>query len=187
MWENNCTKQKTFILILMSTGFFQDALHAQQKDIPYTPKPWLPKVWVSPVPDACPFKRSGDFSAIAFTGNYISYTDADTWYPSWAQDGNMYSGWADGEIGLENSQSSGGARANTGNAKIMGDDPLNLKIISLGTVAASALPYGGRYPCANLVYDGIWYFGTYGIDFDPDPKNEKYSWANCGPLPGFRI
>ena len=187
MWENNCTKQKTFILILMSSGFFQHALHAQQKDIPYTPKPWLPKVWVSPVPDACPFKRSGDFSAIAFTGNYISYTDADTWYPSWAQDGNMYSGWADGEIGLENSQSSGGARANTGNAKIMGDDPLNLKVISLGTVAASALPYGGRYPCANLVYDGIWYFGTYGIDFDPDPKNEKYSWANCGPLPGFRI
>lgn len=164
-----------------------DQLYAQQKEVPYTPQQWLPKVWKSQIPEGMPFKKSDRYSAIAFLGQHISYTDADTWYPSWASDGNMYSGWADGEIVLDNSQSSGGAKANTGNAKIEGNDPLHLKITSLGTQPASALPYQGRYPCANLVYNGVWYYGTYGIDFDPNPANKRFSWAICGPMPGFRI
>ena len=188
MQKTNYTSQRIFIfLVILASAFSQRSLYAQQKDVPYVAKPWVPKVWTSEIPANCPFTTSTDIKAIAFTGKHISYTDADTWYPSWASDDNMYSGWTDGEIGLENSQSSGGARAVTGNAKIIGDDPLNLKIISLGTERASALPYAGRYPCANLVYNGIWYYGTYGIDFDPKPENQKYSWAICGPLPGFRI
>ncbi len=188
MRNANYNKKKVFFLLMIFiTSLFQYHLYAQQRDIPYVPEPWLPKVWISANPEGCPFKRSIEFSAIAFLGNHVSYTDADTWYPSWAPDGNMYSGWADGEIGLENTQSGGGAKATTGNAKIVGDDPLNLKITSLGTERASALPYEGRYPCANLVFNGIWYYGTYGIDFDPKPENKKYSWAICGPLPGFRI
>ncbi len=175
------------LFLLMAMNSWSAGLYAQEKVISYTPQPWLPNIWVSDPPDHCPFEQSSDISAIAFTRKYVSYTDADTWYPSWAADGNMYSGWTDGEIILESSQSGGGARARTGNAKITGDDPLNLKITSLGTEGASALPYGGRYPCANLVYNGIWYYGTYGIDFDPRPENKKYSWAICGPFPGFRI
>jgi len=159
----------------------------RQRDVAYVPGSWLPRVWVSQTPKECPFRRSDTFSALVFLGKHASYTDADTWYPSWAPDGNMYSGFADGELGLESTHSSGGAKANTGNAKIEGDDPMHLKITSLGLQYASALPYQGRYPCANLVYNGIWYFGTYGIDFDANPENKKYSWANCGPLPGFRI
>jgi len=178
---------KLIALFILLTILCQNNLTAQQRDISYVPKPWLAKVWVPEIPKDCPFKRSNDFSAIAFLGNHVSYTDADTWYPSWAIDGNMYSGFADGEIGLESSHSSGGAKANTGNAKIEGDDPMHLKITSLGIQPASALPYQGRYPCANLVYNGIWYYGTYGIDFDPNPDNKKYSWAICGPFPGFRI
>ncbi len=186
MPKMNDIKQRTFLL-LTTVFIFQCSLYAQQKDIPYVSKSWLPKVWVPQIPTGCPFKRSEVFTAIAFLGNHVSYTDADTWYPSWAPDGNMYSGFADGEIGLESTHSSGGAKANTGNAKIEGDDPMDLTITSLGIQYASALPYQGRYPCANLVYNGIWYYGTYGIDFDPNPENKKYSWAICGPLPGFRI
>ena len=178
---------KLIVLLMLLTILLQNNLTAQQKDIAYVPKPWLAKVWVPEIPKNCPFKRSNEFSAIAFLGSHVSYTDADTWYPSWASDGNMYSGFADGEIGLESTHSSGGAKANTGNAKIEGDDPMHLKISSLGLQYASALPYQGRYPCANLMYNGIWYYGTYGIDFDPNPDNKKYSWAICGPLPGFRI
>lgn len=184
---NHYKKNGFFLFLILVTILFQERLYAQQRNIPYASEPWLPEVWSSAVPDSCPFKKSGEFSAIAFLGKHVSYTDADTWYPSWAPDGNMYSGWADGEIGYESSQSSGGAKATTGTAKIVGEDPLDLKITSLGTVQASALPYGGRYPCANLVYNGVWYYGTYGIDFDPKPENKKYSWAICGPLPGFRI
>lgn len=174
------------LLLLFVFGCRED-LKVGQQDIAYHSKPWLPKVWVADIPGDCPVKRSNMFSAIAFLGRHVSYTDADTWYPSWASDGNMYSGFADGELGLESTHSSGGARANTGNARIEGDDPMHLKITSLGLQDASALPYQGRYPCANLVYNGIWYYGTYGIDFDPAPENKGYSWAICGPLPGFRI
>jgi hypothetical protein len=180
-------KLRLIFLIIVASWCGPTGLKGQQKDVLYVPHAWQPKVWVSDVPGGCPYKRSHAFSAIAFLGTHVSYTDADTWYPSWASDGNMYSGFADGEIGLESTHSSGGAKANTGNAKIEGDDPMHLKITSLGIEYASALPYQGRYPCANLVYNGIWYYGTYGIDFDPNPENKKYSWAICGPLPGFRI
>ena len=175
------------IIVLIFANLSASILHAQEREVSYTPKPWVPKVWISEPPVNCPFKISSDIAAIAFTRKYISYTDADTWYPSWASDGNMYSGWTDGEIILESCQSGGKNKAHTGSAKIVGDDPLNLQVTSLGTESASALPYGGRYPCANLVYNGIWYYGTYGTDFDPKPENIKYSWAICGPMPGFRV
>ena len=160
----------------------------KQTDVPYVSKPWPPHIWKSAAPEGCPFEPSRDIAAAAFTRNYVAYTDADTWYPSWAPDGAMYSGWTDGEI-AEESVHSNGKRARTGNAKIVGDDPLRLSVTSLGSEAASPEPYGGRYPSANLVYNGIWYYGTYAVDFDlskPEYR-DQYSWAICGPVPGFRI
>ncbi len=160
----------------------------KQAIVPYEPEAWVPKVWKSEPPEGCPLEPSRDIRGIAFTGRYATYTDADTWYPSWADDGNMYSSWTDGWIGKELCLS-GGPKSRTGNAKIIGDDPLNLVIQSLGTQPASPLPYGGRYPSANLVYNGIWYYGTYCIDYDftkPEYVDE-YDWAICGPVPGFRI
>ena len=35
---------------------------------------------------------------IGFTGRHAEYTQADTWYPSWASDDNMYSPWTDGSV-----------------------------------------------------------------------------------------
>ncbi|MBC7364757.1 MAG: hypothetical protein H5U07_09530 [Candidatus Aminicenantes bacterium] len=186
-------KQNIFYLIFLTTLLFSAVAGCKQKPkqavVPYEPEAWVPKVWKSEPPACCPFEPSKDIKGIAFTGRYATYTDADTWYPSWADEGNMYSGWTDGEIGKESCHSSGGAKAHTGNAKIIGDDPLNLFIQSLGTQPASALPYGGRYPSANLVYNGVWYYGTYCIDFGfTKPEYpEEYSWAICGPVPGFRI
>jgi len=160
-----------------------------EKTVTYTSQPWRPQVWKSEPPQDCPFEPSRDIRGIAFTHNITAYTDADTWYPSWASDGNMYSGWTDGEIGEESCHSSGGGRARTGNARISGDDPLFLTVESLGSEPASALPYGGRYPSANLVHDGVWYYGTYCVDFDLSKPEYRdlYSWAICGPVPGFRI
>jgi hypothetical protein len=174
------------LLFTANMGCYQNS---KQAVVPYEPEAFVPRIWKSEPPDGCPFEPSKDIVGIAFTGRYATYTDADTWYPAWAADGNMYSGWTDGEIGKESCHSSGGNRARTGNAKIIGDDPLNLVIQSLGVQPASALPYGGRYPSANLVYKGVWYYGTYCIDFDftkPEYPDE-YSWAICGPVPGFRV
>jgi len=178
-----------FVVILLFSLMAGCKQKPKQAVVPYEPEAWVPKVWKSEPPAGCPFEPSKDIKGIAFTGRYATYTDADTWYPSWADDGNMYSGWTDGEIGKESCHSSGGAKAHTGNAKIISDDPLNLIIQSLGTQPASALPYGGRYPSANLVYNGVWYYGTYAIDFDFSKPEypEEYSWAICGPVPGFRI
>lgn len=114
-------------VMLMETVF---GLQAQEKVVPYSSKPWLPTIWKSEPPAGYPFEKSADIVGVAFTRKYVSYTDADTFYPSWAIDDNMYCGWTDGEIDQESVQS------------------------------------GGRYPCANLVYDGIRYYGTYGVDFD---------------------
>ena len=138
-----------------------------------------PTFQASAPPKDCPFPQSKLFAGIVFTGRYKNYTTADTWYPSWASDGNLYSPWTDGRVGKVGS-SSGPKRWTTGHAKIEGDDPLNLKVTSLGLHKAPATPYGGRYPCGSLVHEGIWYYGTYCLD------KKKYPWDIMGPFVGFR-
>ena len=176
-------------LLFIGVFLINQLAWSQESIVTYKPAPWLPTIWKSEPPADCPFMPSSELCGIAFTRKYVSYTDADTFYPSWASDDLMYSGWTDGEIGLENCQSGGGERAKTGIVRIEGKDPMNLELTSLGILAASALPYGGRYPSANLVHDDVWYFGTYGLDFDFSKPEypAQYSWAICGPLPGFAI
>ncbi len=55
-----------------------------------------PFIWPSQPPADCPFEPSKDIVGIAFTGVHSDYHVADTWYPSWASDGNLYSPWTDG-------------------------------------------------------------------------------------------
>lgn len=57
-----------------------------------------PFKWADNTPKDCPFPKSKNFSEIIFTGRYANYTDADTWYPSWADDDCMYSPWTDGYL-----------------------------------------------------------------------------------------
>ncbi|MCX6877947.1 MAG: alpha-L-fucosidase [Verrucomicrobia bacterium] len=54
--------------------------------------------WPSKTPDGCPFPPSETLAGIEFTGRYRNYTNADTWYPTWADDGNLYSPWTDGYL-----------------------------------------------------------------------------------------
>ncbi|MFC1734543.1 hypothetical protein ACFL1X_00390 [Candidatus Hydrogenedentota bacterium] len=58
-----------------------DPLSAQTEKTPF--------LWDTDPPDTFPFQRSGFFSGIEFTGRYRNYTNADTWYPTWAEDGNL--------------------------------------------------------------------------------------------------
>ncbi len=147
-------------------------------------KPWGPMIWECEVPDSFPGEKSTDLVAVEFTGRHADYTYADTWYPSWASDGNLYSPYTDGVSGIWRLARSGGRdQANAGQAKIIGDDPMDLEVISLGAYPGSAAPYGGRYPCGSLVYDNIWYYGTYCLKNDPP----GYNWGTLGPFVGFRI
>ncbi|MCU7552212.1 DUF4185 domain-containing protein [Chitinophagaceae bacterium LB-8] len=149
------------------------------------------KVWPSQVPANCPIDKSKKLAGLAFTGRYTSYSNADTWYPSWGSDGRLYSPFTDGNVtGLDiNGKEvtvkafSGGKAAVVGHAIITGDDPMHLTITEPGLIAGNPAPYGGRYPCASLYKDGIWYIGTYALN------NASYglNWPICGPFAGFHI
>jgi hypothetical protein len=142
------------------------------------------QAWPSQPPAGIPFAASRTLTGIAFTGRHAQYSHADTWYPSWAADGNLYSPWTDGEVGGVTSGSYKGPDATTGFVTITGDDPMTLHMVNPGTMAGSAAPYGGRYPAGSLVHDGVWYYGTYGLNQSP---GKKLNWDILGPFVGFDI
>ena len=159
------------------------------------------RIWSSQPPIDCPFEPSKEIVGLIFPGRHAAYTEADTWYPSWAADDTMYSPWTDGNVSYlrgegaplseiecssdsRNPVNAGrGGKSGTGQARIIGDDPLNLKIEPLGIHYASTAPYGGRYPCGSLVHAGVWYYGTYCLD----ESDRGLNWDILGPFVGFRI
>jgi len=170
------------LLVLISTN----AVWAEERIVPYQPKSG-PFIWASEPPGDIPFKQSEELVAILFTGVHSDYRVADTWYPSWASDGNLYSPWTDGQTdGVESS--SGGRNATTGQAVMVGDDPLNLRIKALGLIKGDPHPYEGRYPCGSLVHNGVWYYGTYclGPSGSVEYDGMTWNWPVLGPIPGFR-
>ena len=195
---------KTFLPVLIIFGAVVFNASCQRNEVSQV----APFVWPSQPPDDCPFEKSEDIPSMIFTGRHAEYAAADAWYPSWASDGNLYSPWTDGSIGTMECNSEAGADSHTGQAKIVGADPLNLEVIALGTYRGSALPYSARHPCGSLVYNDVWYYGTYvqgpGDDeprmttmsgyagqyppelaFMQDGLRLKRPWL--GPLVGFRI
>ena len=64
-------------------------------------KHFQPFVWPSQPPADCPFEASKDIVGVAFLGVHSDYHVADTWYPSWASDWNLYSPWTDGSTPRE--------------------------------------------------------------------------------------
>jgi hypothetical protein len=151
------------------------------------PKPAPSFIFPSDAPADCPFSPSTTLAAPLFTGRHAEYEKADTWYPSWASDGNLYSPWTDGIVNGLLSMSEG-AGSTTGKAKITGEDPLNLQVVDQAVFASNPSPYAGRYPCGSLIYNGIWYYGTYCLN----PAGEihidgkLYNWPWLGPFVGFR-
>lgn len=164
-----------------------------------------PFKWADNTPDGMPWKKSKAYTDIRFTGRYANYTNGDTWYPTWAEDDNLYSPWTDGYIltGNEsaylpftdahpdypcNSLDFMGRSAATAQAKISGNDPLNLTIENLKPrIEASPAPYGGRYPCGSLIQNGVWYYGTYCLTNNPTNNCDGVGWTEFGPFVGFRV
>jgi hypothetical protein len=56
------------------------------------------KLWPCEPPAGCPFQKSQSITGIAFGTRHAGYGDADTWYPSWASNGNLYSPSTDGTV-----------------------------------------------------------------------------------------
>jgi len=150
-------------------------------------------IWESDPPADCPFEPSTDIVGISFTGKSSNYRMADTWYFSWASDDKLYSPYTDGSTprldGSRDASVSWKEPFTTGQAVAEGDDPVNLKIYSLGLTHSPPEPYGGRYPCGSLVHDGTWYYGTYCLApyGTTNFGDEVFNWPWLGPLVGFRI
>jgi hypothetical protein len=143
--------------------------------------------WPEQTPAECPFGRSRDLPGMEFTERHAEYTKADTWYPTWAADGHLYSPWTDGSVaGLVSN--SAGKDATTGYAKILGDDPLTLKIEEHAVYKSDPAPYQSRYPAGSLVHNGVWYYGTYCLGGGQVTKKDgiTYNWPWLGPFVGFR-
>jgi hypothetical protein len=155
-------------------------LHGQSSDAWLWPASEY-RLWPAWQVEDSPFEPSQELIDIGFTGRYANYTGADTWYPSWASDGHLYSPFTDGWVQGVHSWSQG-ENATTGHARIVGDDPMDLRIDNVGVHTASSLPYGGRYPAGSLVHDGVWYYGTYCLD----ETDKGLNWDVLGPFVGFR-
>jgi hypothetical protein len=171
----------TFITFLAGVLVLGPSMSFQGANIPnQTGQPTAHK-WPSDPPFDIPFAPSRELTGIVFTGRHAQYEHADTWFPSWASDGNLYSSWTDGNVeGIISS--SAGPKATTGYATIVGDDPLHLKIVNVGTNSASPEPYGGRYPAGGIVHDGVWFYGTYCLKETP---KKGLNWDILGPFVGF--
>lgn len=149
------------------------------------------KFWPSQVPAGCPLAQSDKYFALGFTGQFAVYSNADTWYPSWGADDRLYSPFTDGTVtGPDDSGEektvksfSGGATAVVGHAIITGSDPMNLSISEPGLITGNPAPYQGRYPCASLYKDGVWYIGTYALN----SASYGLNWPICGLFAGFHI
>lgn len=149
-------------------------------------------LWKSRVPEGCPFEQSKTLTGVYFTGRHSDYQCGDTFYPSWAGDGNLYSPWTDGHTDGVRCSSGGNLKHGfrTGHAVMIGDDPLKLQIKNTSPPKqALAVPYRGRYPCGSLVYNGVWYYGTYclGPSASYTHHGFRWNWPNLGPMPGFHI
>lgn len=168
-----------------------------------------------------PLPRSAHFKGLRFTGRqrlYLERISADTWYPSWAADGTLYSSYADGSVKnsagrpvLVNSQWPWPEGSNerwfrdlginilhgriaadldkfstTGNATLSGDDPFNLTVSPLEPFRRESPRYEGYYPCANLFYQGVWYYGGYYCHRWLNRHNVPITYE-LGGFGGFRI
>ena len=189
-------KQMRLIQCIVIFLFLVGPARSQIADLKPEILKFEPFVWPSEPPGDCPFKQSEEFNGIKLLGIKSGYHYGDTWYPTWASNDTLYSPWTDGRTkrldGYSDLSESyvDPVHITTGQGVIIGDDPLTMKAYSIGLDKNSpAAPYHGRYPCGSLVYNGVWYYGTYCLD--PDDGSTKYgdrtvNWPWLGPFVGFR-
>ena len=186
-------RQHKFLIFLIIVCMHVNAKSQIQNIKPDTLS-YKPFIWKSEAPKDCPFEDSKDLTGIKFLGLKSGFHYGDTWYPAWSSNDTLYSPYTDGTTtrldGYNDEANSWDSQTHntTGQGVIIGDNPLNLKAYSIGLFRSAALPYHGRYPCGSLVYDGIWYYGTYCLEPDGQTKygDQTINWPWMGPFVGFR-
>lgn len=180
-------KKLSIFLVFVLTG---EVLFAQKnQNLMQISKTYNPTSWGNNhLPDDSGLSLSDTFGGISFTGRYASYTNADTWYIIYATDGTMYSSFTDGSVSGQDTHS-----PNPWCGKIVGNDPLSLMVSVVGERVNHnrnekiANRYG-RYPSAQLMYNDIWYYGTYLLEEnDRSLFVANHDWPILQPFVGFRV
>ena len=189
-----------FIVSVSLSLFLVQCSSSDQRDPAWRSEKKDPFHFKNSIPGDCPFEPVKEYD-ISFTGRFMNYTNADTWYPSWAQNDTLYSPWTDGYIlntevyepfieehpGFAcNSVDYLGRKASTAQAAIAGNNPLDLTITNIHpAIEGNPSPFQGRYPCGSLVHNGVWYYGTYSLT--NSGQCGGVGWTESGPFVGFRI
>lgn len=186
-------KANRIFLIFTMLLFIVGEVSSQTVDLSPETLKFKPFVWPTEIPDDCPFEPSTAFNQIKFLGLKSGYRCGDTWYPTWAANDTLYSPWTDGitkrpDGYTDITHSGAGPYGNrSGIGVIIGSDPMELTSYSLGNFIARSNPYKGRYPCGSLLYNGVWYYGTYCLDPEGSTKYGDLivNWPWLGPFVGF--
>jgi hypothetical protein len=182
--------------LLFSVFVISICLNVQSQSVLLKPDTlsYKPFIWKSEIPLDCPFEQSKEFVGIGFLGLKSGFHYGDTWYPSWASNDTLYSPWTDGTTSRLDGYNeiaasySGPFNNTTAQGIVVGDDPLTIRAYSLGLYTAPSSPYQGRYPCGSLIFNGIWYYGTYclGPAGEAQYGDRIFNWPWMGPFVGFR-
>jgi hypothetical protein len=108
-WASGCT------YVSVSPGFFHSKVVFYWRRYgllfvdSYATMPWV--AWPNTPPAGVPFSPSADLVGYSYQINANAVPPgikADTWYPSWAPDGKLYSSWTDGVVnGVESNSALG--------------------------------------------------------------------------------
>jgi len=187
---------RRYLPVFVAVIFCLSAFNSLSQVVPVKPDTlhFKPFVWKSETPADCPFIQSKDLAAVCFLGLKSGFHYGDTWYPTWASNDTLYSPWTDGVTkrydGYEEGSNSGdGLQHNqTAQGVIVGSDPMKLLAYSTGIYRSASDPYAGRYPCGSLVYNGVWFYGTYCLDPAGSTQygSRMINWPWMGPFVGFR-
>jgi hypothetical protein len=149
-------------------------------------------LWPNTPPIGIPFPPSVDLLDFEFAYGANSVPPnirADTFFPSWGADDLLYSGYTDGTVQGVGSGSAG--NGTTGMAVLHGDSPYNITaVVPRAAWHANSAPYGGRYPSANLHYNGTWAQATYTTDnyhYYPAVPENGGVWCVEGPFTWWRM
>ena len=89
-WTPAALKAMIMLFACLLSISLSSPIFADERIVQYQPKTG-PLLWPSEPPEDIPFEQSKELVGILFTGAHSDYRLADTWYPSWASDDNLYS------------------------------------------------------------------------------------------------
>ena len=123
-------------------------------------------------PEGCPFPPSDFITDISIMDAHMEYgkvvnnvcvRSADTWWLTWAEDGNCYSPFMDGTIkevtayGIKEGSSK---QVHMGFVKFTGESPMNLVMDQIQNVNNNFGDSKFRYACAILSFNGNIFYGS---------------------------